>query len=187
MTAIVPTPTVPINFVEAKEGEIITLGLVKLRVMEDGSRTGMYTEVSTSYKILNTIAIYYEYTFKLVTSSYIHTLNMDNCIYISFLYDISIKIESKHTLQITASQPVRPLFPPKPQGPPPHWHEMHDETFLVTKGTVRFRVPEAEGPEPKTIDVKAGDFIVVPPRAPHTFSNETDEEARFFNTFTPVA
>ncbi|SLM38942.1 RmlC-like jelly roll fold, partial [Lasallia pustulata] len=24
-------------------------------------------------------------------------------------------------------------LPPKTQGPPPHWHEMHDETFLVTK------------------------------------------------------
>lgn len=29
--------------------------------------------------------------------------------------------------------------------------------------------------------------MVVPTRAPHTFSNETDEEARFFNTFTPVS
>ena len=28
--------------------------------------------------------------------------------------------------------------------------------------------------------------MVVPTRAPHTFSNETDEEAKFVNTFTPV-
>ena len=64
---------------------------------------------------------------------------------------------------------------------------MHDETFLVTKGTVRFHVPEAPGLEPKVVDAKEGDYVVVPTRAPHTFSNETDEEARFFNTFTPVS
>lgn len=79
------------------------------------------------------------------------------------------------------------IIPPKTPGPPPHWHEMHDETFLVTKGTVRFHVPEAPGLEPKIIDAKEGDYVVVPTRAPHTFSNETDEEARFFNTFTPVS
>jgi mannose-6-phosphate isomerase-like protein (cupin superfamily) len=64
---------------------------------------------------------------------------------------------------------------------------MHDETFLVTQGTVRFHVPEAPGLEPKIVDAKAGDYVVVPTRAPHTFSNETEEEARFFNTFTPVS
>jgi quercetin dioxygenase-like cupin family protein len=64
---------------------------------------------------------------------------------------------------------------------------MHDETFLVTKGTVRFTVPEAPGLEGKIIDAKTGDYVVVPTRAPHTFSNETDEEARFVNTFTPVS
>jgi oxalate decarboxylase/phosphoglucose isomerase-like protein (cupin superfamily) len=63
---------------------------------------------------------------------------------------------------------------------------MHDETFLVTKGTVTFHVPAAEGLEAATIHAKTGDYVVVPTRAPHTFSNESDEEARFFNTFTPV-
>jgi len=37
------------------------------------------------------------------------------------------------------------------------------------------------------VDASAGDYVVVPTRAPHTFSNETGEEARFFNTFTPVS
>ena len=40
MPPVVPTPTVPINFVQAKAGEIISLGAIKLRVMEDGTRTG---------------------------------------------------------------------------------------------------------------------------------------------------
>ena len=62
---------------------------------------------------------------------------------------------------------------------------MHDETFLVTKGTVRFfttGLKEAQEP----IDAKAGDYVTVPTRAPHTFGNPFDEEARFFNTFTPA-
>jgi len=63
---------------------------------------------------------------------------------------------------------------------------MHDETFLVTKGTIRFHIPGAPGLEAQEIDAKAGDYVVVPIRAPHTFSNPTNEEARFFNTFTPV-
>ncbi|KAJ9639909.1 hypothetical protein H2201_007313 [Coniosporium apollinis] len=58
---------------------------------------------------------------------------------------------------------------------------MHDETFLVTHGTVRFHAPEG-----KTIDAKTGDYITVPIRAPHTFSNPFDEEAKFLCTFTPA-
>ena len=37
----------------------------------------------------------------------------------------------------------------------------------------------------KQVDASVGDLIVVPPRAPHTFSNPFNEEAKFFNTFTP--
>jgi hypothetical protein len=33
-------PTVPVNFVPAKAGEIIKLGAITCRVMEDGSRSG---------------------------------------------------------------------------------------------------------------------------------------------------
>lgn len=76
---------------------------------------------------------------------------------------------------------VELIIPPHTRGPPPHWHEMHDETFLVTKGTVRFHVPGKPD-----IDAKAGDYVVVPTRSPHTFSNPTDEESRFFNTFSPA-
>jgi oxalate decarboxylase/phosphoglucose isomerase-like protein (cupin superfamily) len=58
---------------------------------------------------------------------------------------------------------------------------VHDETFLVTKGTIRFH-----GPDGKYTDAKAGDYVVVPTRAPHTFSNPTGEESVFFSTFTPA-
>ncbi|KAJ4376714.1 hypothetical protein N0V86_006831 [Didymella sp. IMI 355093] len=114
-------PRRPINFVPAKEGEILKLGHITCRIMEDGSRT-------------------------------------DNRIG-----------SAEFTL------------PPNTAGPPAHWHEMHDETFLVTQGTVRFHAPDNTH-----IDAKVGDYVTVPIRAPHTFSNPTNEEAKFFNTYTPA-
>jgi len=64
---------------------------------------------------------------------------------------------------------------------------MHDETFFITQGTIRFHVPDVDNPgqDKKTVDAKAGDYMVVPIRAPHTFSNPGDEEARIFFTSTP--
>ncbi|CEJ54474.1 hypothetical protein PMG11_00782 [Penicillium brasilianum] len=114
-------PNRPINFVPVKAGEIISLGGMKLRVMEDGSNTDM-------------------------------------------------RLSS-----------VELTIPPRTRGPPPHWHEMHDETFLVTKGTVRFHIPGKHD-----VDAKAGDYVVVPTKSPHTFSNPTDEESIFFSTITPA-
>ena len=57
----------------------------------------------------------------------------------------------------------------------------HDETFLTTQGTVRFH-----GLNGNIIDAKLGDYVTVPPRSPHTFSNPYDEEAKFINTYTPA-
>ncbi|KAI0418765.1 RmlC-like cupin domain-containing protein [Xylaria grammica] len=114
-------PRRPINFVPAQAGDVLILGPIKCRIMEDGSRT-------------------------------------DN--------------------RIGSAEFTVPANTP---GPPPHWHEMHDETFLVTKGTIRFHAPDG-----KHIDAKEGDYVVVPTRAPHTFSNPTGEESKFFNTFTPA-
>ena len=58
---------------------------------------------------------------------------------------------------------------------------MHDEMFLTTQGTVRFHIPGKPD-----VDAKTGDFVSVPIRAPHTFSNPFDVEAKFFNTCTPA-
>jgi oxalate decarboxylase/phosphoglucose isomerase-like protein (cupin superfamily) len=71
-------------------------------------------------------------------------------------------------------------IPGKTPGPLLHWHRMHDETFLVTKGRLRFTTDKG------IVDTKAGDYVVVPTKAIHTFSNPFDEEAEFFNTFTPA-
>ena len=91
------------------------------------------------------------------------------------------------------------IIAPHAPGPLAHWHEMHDETFLVTKGTVRFHgagvkdfkgakvaVGEDEGEMDGFVDAKEGDYIVIGTKAPHTFSNPGSEEARFVNTFTPA-
>ncbi|KAI9035936.1 Dehydroquinate synthase-like protein [Aspergillus affinis] len=100
---------------------------------------------------------------------------------------------------------IESLIPPHAEGPVFHFHEMHDEGFYVTvtsppqppsipqapfmpffanskekKGQIRFHTP---GRPP--IDASAGDFIVIPIRLPHKFSNPFDEEAVFVNTITP--
>ena len=47
-------------------------------------------------------------------------------------------------------------------------------------GTVRFETPDG------VIDAKAGELMVVPPTAVHTFLNASeDEDAEFFMTATP--
>jgi quercetin dioxygenase-like cupin family protein len=69
---------------------------------------------------------------------------------------------------------------PRTAGPGLHWHRMHDETFLITKGTIRFSTVQEDH------DAGVGDYVVVPPKAVHAFSNPFDEEAEFFNTFTPA-
>ena len=109
-----------VNVTAGHEGEIIKVGPVQMRVLEDGSRT-------------------------------------DNRI---------------GAVEIT--------LPPGAYGPPQHLHRMHDETFLVTSGTVRFAMGDT------TRDAHAGDYVVVPIGALHTFSNPASEPAVFFNTFTPA-
>lgn len=57
---------------------------------------------------------------------------------------------------------------------------MHDEAFLILSGTVRFTTAT-------TIhDAHTGDYVVVPPLAPHTFSNELNVEATLHCSFTPA-
>jgi quercetin dioxygenase-like cupin family protein len=70
-------------------------------------------------------------------------------------------------------------LPPRTTGPPQHRHARHDEGFYVVSGTVRFTVG------PTDYDAPAGTLVMVPPGAPHTFANVTDEPAVLLNTFTP--
>ncbi len=71
------------------------------------------------------------------------------------------------------------VLPPSVSGPPLHRHLMHDETFLVTAGVLRFIL------DGTYLDAKAGDYVVVPIGAPHTFANQSDAPVEFFSSFTP--
>jgi quercetin dioxygenase-like cupin family protein len=68
---------------------------------------------------------------------------------------------------------------PHTEGPPQHRHAQHDEGFYVVSGTARFTVGG------QTHDAHAGTFVMVPPGAPHTFANPTDDTTVLLNTFTP--
>lgn len=75
---------------------------------------------------------------------------------------------------------VRIFVPPRTPGPAQHWHQMHDETFLVERGTATFTSRGAR------TTARAGDYVVVPTCSPHTFGNDADEELVLYNTFSPA-
>jgi quercetin dioxygenase-like cupin family protein len=71
------------------------------------------------------------------------------------------------------------VLAPHTPGPPQHRHAQHDEGFYIVSGTVRFTVGD------KDYDAGAGTLVMVPPGAPHTFANVTDQPAVMLSTFTP--
>ncbi|MET7622387.1 cupin domain-containing protein [Streptomyces sp. NPDC005408] len=71
------------------------------------------------------------------------------------------------------------ILAPHTDGPPQHRHAQHDEGFYVISGTVRFTVGQ------KTYDAAAGTLVMIPPGAPHTFANRSDQPAVMLSTFTP--
>jgi len=71
------------------------------------------------------------------------------------------------------------VLAPHTPGPPQHRHARHDEGFYIISGTVRFTVGE------RGYDAEAGTLVMVPPGAPHTFANLTDQPAVMLSTFTP--
>ncbi|MFE1175690.1 cupin domain-containing protein [Streptomyces sp. NPDC058773] len=71
------------------------------------------------------------------------------------------------------------VLAPHTPGPPQHRHARHDEGFYIISGTVRFTVGD------KDHDATPGTLVMVPPGAPHTFANLTDQPAVMLSTFTP--
>ncbi|WP_405659973.1 cupin domain-containing protein [Streptomyces sp. NBC_01166] len=71
------------------------------------------------------------------------------------------------------------VLAPHTPGPPQHRHAQHDEGFYIVSGTVRFTVGDKE------YDATRGALVMVPPGAPHTFANITDQPAVMLSTFTP--
>ncbi|GAA2682791.1 cupin domain-containing protein [Streptomyces lunalinharesii] len=117
--ASTPTSHLTVSVVGPDDGETLTLGTTRMRILEDGSNTG-------------------------------HRLGM-----------------------------AESVLAPHTPGPPQHRHAQHDEGFYVLSGTVRFTVGDTQH------DVTAGTFVLVPPGAPHTFANVTDQPAVMLSTFTP--
>ena len=63
--------------------------------------------------------------------------------------------------------------------PPPHIHHAHEEGFYVLEGELEFVVGT------KTVRAAQGSFVMVPAGVAHSFSNPTQQPARFLTTFTP--
>ena len=61
--------------------------------------------------------------------------------------------------------------PPGASTPPPHRHVNCSEAFFVLAGTITFRLDDAE------LTGGAGDFLLVPRGAAHTFGNSGDTPA----------
>lgn len=70
---------------------------------------------------------------------------------------------------------IAPGFP----GPPPHVHERLTDMFYVLEGTLTLRVGDEE------VEAGPGTFACFPPGTTHTFSNRSDEPARFLNFNIP--
>src|SRR6516225_12254365 len=70
--------------------------------------------------------------------------------------------------------------PPGARTPPPHRHVTCSEAFFVLEGTVAFRLDDAE------LTGGAGDFLLVPRGAAHTFGNGGAEPARLLVLHAPA-
>jgi mannose-6-phosphate isomerase-like protein (cupin superfamily) len=70
--------------------------------------------------------------------------------------------------------------PPGARMPPPHRHVNCSEAFFVLAGTITFRLGEAE------LSGRAGDFLLVPRGAGHTFGNTGTEPARLLVLHAPA-
>lgn len=80
-----------------------------------------------------------------------------------------------HTMFLSETV-VAPGFP----GPPPHVHDRLHDMFFVLDGTLKMRLGDEE------LDIGPGTFVCVPPGVVHTFSNPSDQPARFLNFNTPA-
>ncbi|KAG6366720.1 hypothetical protein INS49_000899 [Diaporthe citri] len=58
--------------------------------------------------------------------------------------------------------------------PPPHRHPWQDETFHVVSGTAKFTLGRGRGGTERLAG--AGEVVVIPRRAAHTFCNASEEE-----------
>jgi quercetin dioxygenase-like cupin family protein len=74
---------------------------------------------------------------------------------------------------------IEATLPARTTQTPPHVHKRYTVTFLVTSGTIEFKVNQG------VLRASEGDYMGVPLGAPYTFSNPFDAPASFHCAFTP--
>src|SRR5919201_2751950 len=72
-------------------------------------------------------------------------------------------------------------YEPGEEGPAPHIHRHHTDSFYVLEGELDFGL----GPTVEKIDGAAGTFVAAPPHVVHTFKNTSDSTAVFLNIHAP--
>ena len=65
------------------------------------------------------------------------------------------------------------------QGPPPHFHNVYHDVFLVTEGEMEFMI------NGEVSVIRQGQSINLPPKTVHTFSNNADEPCKWINIHSP--
>lgn len=68
---------------------------------------------------------------------------------------------------------------PVGHGPPPHVHELEDESFYIVSGEFELTLGE------RTLRARPGDCIHLPRRTPHSFRNVSGELATFLCWVVP--
>jgi quercetin dioxygenase-like cupin family protein len=68
---------------------------------------------------------------------------------------------------------------PDYEGPGPHFHEHHVDSFVVLEGELEFTAGQ------ETLRAGVGTSVSVPPRVVHSFTNPGPAGARFINVHTP--
>lgn len=71
------------------------------------------------------------------------------------------------------------VYGPGEHGPDPHVHHDHADTFVVMEGELTFSL------RGEKLRAPAGTFVLVPPDVVHSFRNDGDGDARFFNLHVP--
>jgi mannose-6-phosphate isomerase-like protein (cupin superfamily) len=74
---------------------------------------------------------------------------------------------------------VMKLEPGQSTGEEPEDHKNSDQVLLVIEGQV---AAEIDG---KRSLMNVGDFVIIPPRAKHKFTNRSDRPALTFNVYSP--
>jgi mannose-6-phosphate isomerase-like protein (cupin superfamily) len=94
------------------------------------------------------------------------------------------RLESEHRqLLVKAVRPELDMLEydvgPGYEGPGPHYHERHVDSFYVLDGELEFTLGD------ETVRAGSGAYVLVPPGVVHAFTNPGPGRARFLNVHAP--